>query len=160
MQSLQQFMAQPDQWLHLPWHLGNDKPIILLTIALQQEPSFMRKLLLSLSMPLITRRAVLLHSHLKSRRELRKWDRALNGNIMTVRDTKGIDRYVFTEHGPLTLGDIRNIVTYYHLQPMKTTQNTEAFSKFLIDSLTPHIKAEMNTCMSKWKIRSVCNWAL
>ena len=69
-------MAQPDQWLHLPWHLGNDKPMILLIMALQQELSFM-KLLQSSSMHLTTRKVVLLPSCLKSRKELRKWDGAL-----------------------------------------------------------------------------------
>ena len=100
--------------------------------------------MLSSNMPLTTRKVILL----QERAEDMRWSSG-QGDILIVKDSKGIDRNLITKYGQLILSDIRNSVTHYHLQPARAAQNSKAFAKFLIHLLAPHTKAKMYTCMSE-----------
>ena len=65
------------------------------------------------------------------------------GDILTITESKGIDRNLITKFCQLILSEFRNSVTCYYLQPTKAAQKSEAIAKFLIDSLALHTKAEM-----------------
>ena len=136
-QSLQQFKAPQNQWLHLPWHLDCNKPTISFTMAFQWEAIFMRKLLLP------TRRV-----EVKERAEVMRWSTG-QSDTLTVRDSKGIERNLIIEFGQLTLSDIRGSVTHYDLQPVSAVQNSEAFANFFVNSLVSNSKAKMYTFISK-----------
>ena len=68
-----------------------------------------------------------------------------NGDILIVKNSKGIDLYLINEYGELALSDIRDIVTCYHLQPTRAAQNSEASDALCINSLAPYTKAAMCT---------------
>ena len=91
---------------------------------------------------------VTLSLKVKERAEEMGWSTCLH-DILTVKDSKDINRNLITNYGQLTLSDIKNSVTCYHLQPTGAAQNSEAFAKFLINTLAPHTKAEMYKCKSE-----------
>ena len=82
------------------------------------------------------------------------WSTGL-GDILTVKDSKGIDRTLIMKYGQLTLSDIERSVTCFYLQPTRAAKNSETFARFFIDLLAPHNKAEVYTCMSEQKITNI-----
>ena len=65
----------------------------------------------------------------KKRAEEMGWSTG-QGDVLPVKGSKGIDRNLITEYGQLTVSDIKNSVTCYHLQLTIAAQNSEAFAKF------------------------------
>ena len=54
------------------------------------------------------------------------------GKILAIKDSEGIHRNIIPKYGQLTLSDIRNSMTCYHLQSTTAAQNLEAFAKILL----------------------------
>ena len=87
---LANIMATQDQWLHLPWQLNNYKQILLLTMALQQEPCFQERYC---SPQAYFWPQVEFYFYILIRIQNVSWENGMGsgqGNILTDRDSKSM----------------------------------------------------------------------